>query len=92
MNWRENSRRAYYNCRQFGRGVNNSDVNFDEAKLPCEEKRHFPRINKEAMEIEKNKDHFNEDDTYSLANSWKSVRREKRKKKQKPNTNGVIDG
>jgi hypothetical protein len=51
------------------------DINFNEVKLLCEEKRCFSWIIQETINIEKNVDNFNKDDCYSLANSWKHVLR-----------------
>jgi hypothetical protein len=58
------------------------NINFDEAKLLCKEKRYFPWIIREAIEIEKNKYNFHRDDSYSLTNSWKCVLLGEKKKQK----------
>ena len=54
------------------------NINFDEAKLISKERRYFPRLIREAIEISKTKDNFNREDGYPLPHAWKRVLRGKR--------------
>jgi hypothetical protein len=48
-------------------------INFSEAKILHREKRYFPRLIREAVEITKTRKNFNRDDGYPLATTWKSL-------------------
>jgi hypothetical protein len=48
-------------------------VDFEKPKVICYESRYYPRIIREAIEITKQPDNFNREDSYTLANTWKRL-------------------